>query len=304
MGTALTGLEIKDTYEGLVKTTDNGPLSGTAKYLSDGLGNDSALALSTTAVGIGTSAPIGKLEVAETTGALEVVFSNTDATASTTIFEDNNLGKGIRIQSYGSTASGTLLDGTINRAGSVVIRTNDSSYPVVFGGFANSSEQYYFGRTGFTLALNTTTNNVTIGASSGTARLQVKGSGTTSATTALLVQNSAGTAVLTVKDGGADKVVVMPSAQIGSLEIAGTAIAAGGGASISFPINRVFLGSGSAETSARLQVDSTTQGFLPPRMTTDQKNAIATPAEGLVVYDTTLAKLCVYTTAWETITSL
>lgn len=56
--------------------------------------------------------------------------------------------------------------------------------------------------------------------------------------------------------------------------------------------------------SARLQVDSTTQGFLPPRMTTTQKNAIASPAAGLVVYDTTLAKLCVYTTTWETITSL
>jgi hypothetical protein len=63
MGTALTGLEIKDTYDGLVKTTDNGPLSGTAKYLSDGLGNDSALALSTTAVGIGLNLPIIKLEV-------------------------------------------------------------------------------------------------------------------------------------------------------------------------------------------------------------------------------------------------
>jgi nitrogen fixation protein len=57
-------------------------------------------------------------------------------------------------------------------------------------------------------------------------------------------------------------------------------------------------------SSAQLQVDSTTRGFLPPRMTTTQKNAIATPAAGLVVYDTTLNKLCVRTaSAWETITS-
>ena len=61
---------------------------------------------------------------------------------------------------------------------------------------------------------------------------------------------------------------------------------------------------GSVNASAMLQADSTTKGFLPPRMTTTQKNAIATPAAGLVVYDTTLAKLCVYTTAWETITSI
>jgi|GWRWMinimDraft_6_1066014.scaffolds.fasta_scaffold02460_3 hypothetical protein len=58
-------------------------------------------------------------------------------------------------------------------------------------------------------------------------------------------------------------------------------------------------------TSAVLELQSTTRGFLPPRMTTTQKNAIATPAAGLVVYDTTLAKLCVRTaSAWETITSI
>ena len=58
------------------------------------------------------------------------------------------------------------------------------------------------------------------------------------------------------------------------------------------------------EASSLVTINSTTRGFLPPRMTTTQKNAIATPAAGLVVYDTTLAKLCVYTTAWETITSI
>ena len=57
--------------------------------------------------------------------------------------------------------------------------------------------------------------------------------------------------------------------------------------------------------SAVMEVTSTTQGFLPPRMTTTQKNAIASPAAGLVVYDTTLNKLCVRTAlAWEIITSL
>jgi hypothetical protein len=56
--------------------------------------------------------------------------------------------------------------------------------------------------------------------------------------------------------------------------------------------------------SAFLQIDSTTQGFLPPRMTTTQKNAISSPATGLMVFDTTLGKVCVYTgAAWETITS-
>jgi hypothetical protein len=55
--------------------------------------------------------------------------------------------------------------------------------------------------------------------------------------------------------------------------------------------------------TARLAVNSTTQGFLPPRMTTTEKNAIASPATGLVVFDTTLGKLCVFATTWQTITS-
>jgi len=58
------------------------------------------------------------------------------------------------------------------------------------------------------------------------------------------------------------------------------------------------------DTSAILQLDSSSRGFLPSRMTTAQKNAIVSPGEGLMVYDTTLHKLCIYTgTAWETITS-
>jgi hypothetical protein len=68
--------------------------------------------------------------------------------------------------------------------------------------------------------------------------------------------------------------------------------------------NKLSVGTPSA-ASAVMEITSTTQGFLPPRMTTTQKNAISSPATGLMVYDTTLNKLCVFTgTVWETITSL
>ena len=64
MGTTLTGTTIKTTYDSLIKVTDNGPLSGTAKYLSDGLGNDSVLALSTSRVTIGGTNPyVGLLTI-------------------------------------------------------------------------------------------------------------------------------------------------------------------------------------------------------------------------------------------------
>jgi hypothetical protein len=67
----------------------------------------------------------------------------------------------------------------------------------------------------------------------------------------------------------------------------------------------VGIGTTSPAASSKLDITSTTQGVLFPRMTTTQKNAIASPATGLVVFDTTLNKLCVRgASAWETITSI
>jgi hypothetical protein len=60
-----------------------------------------------------------------------------------------------------------------------------------------------------------------------------------------------------------------------------------------------------ANASAILDAQSTTKGVRFPNMTSTQKNAISSPAAGLVVFDTTLAKLCVYSgAAWQTITSI
>lgn len=62
---------------------------------------------------------------------------------------------------------------------------------------------------------------------------------------------------------------------------------------------------GTANANALLDVSSTTKAFMPPRMTTTQKNAIASPTAGMVVYDSTLNKLAVYTgAAWEAVVSV
>lgn len=77
----------------------------------------------------------------------------------------------------------------------------------------------------------------------------------------------------------------------GDLRLNSTAVCLGG----------TFL----VDASALVESQSTAKGWLPPRMTTTQKNAISSPAEGLIVYDTTLHKLCVRAAAaWETITSI
>ena len=70
-------------------------------------------------------------------------------------------------------------------------------------------------------------------------------------------------------------------------------------------LGNVGVGTSSPNASAILDAQSTTKGVRFPNMTTTQKNAVATPAAGLVVFDTTLAKLCVYSgAAWQTITSV
>ncbi len=57
---------------------------------------------------------------------------------------------------------------------------------------------------------------------------------------------------------------------------------------------RVGIGTTSPAASAVLDLTSTTQGFLPPRMTTTQRDAISSPATGLMIYDTTVNKVSVY----------
>jgi hypothetical protein len=49
----------------------------------------------------------------------------------------------------------------------------------------------------------------------------------------------------------------------------------------------VSAGNVAPHASAMLEVNSTEKGFLPPRMTTAQRDAIANPAQGLVIYNTT-----------------
>jgi hypothetical protein len=62
----------------------------------------------------------------------------------------------------------------------------------------------------------------------------------------------------------------------------------------------VGIGTSSPNASAQLDVSSTSKGFLPPRMTAMQRKAIASPANGLVVFDTDANQLYVYDgTVWQ-----
>lgn len=65
----------------------------------------------------------------------------------------------------------------------------------------------------------------------------------------------------------------------------------------------VGIGTNTPNASAQLDVTSTNKGLLIPRMTTVQRTAIASPANGLMVYDTNLNAFYFYNgTAWATVT--
>jgi len=67
---------------------------------------------------------------------------------------------------------------------------------------------------------------------------------------------------------------------------------------------QIGIGTTSPDSSSILDVTSTTQGLLAPRMTTIQRNAISTPAEGLLVYDIDLDSFYYYdidSTTWKKI---
>jgi hypothetical protein len=168
----LFNTKIKDTYQSLLKLEDNTILTTTTKNITDGLGNASPLYMSTTRVGIGTNAPISTLNVLGLStfiGASGNILGSTTANAAA--------------QFYQNGFNGVLAIGGYSNGGGEI-----QSYQ---GGGANAAGSMFLQRQA---------GNVLIGSASDTAKLSVKGSGSTSATTSFLVQNSSGTADLTVRD--------------------------------------------------------------------------------------------------------
>lgn len=54
---------------------------------------------------------------------------------------------------------------------------------------------------------------------------------------------------------------------------------------------QVGIGTIAPAPAAVLDLASTSMGFLPPRMTSDQRDAIPSPPEGLMIYNSTTKRL-------------
>lgn len=61
--------------------------------------------------------------------------------------------------------------------------------------------------------------------------------------------------------------------------------------------SQIGIGNSDPDPSSILDVRSNNKGMLAPRMTTAERNAIASPANGLLVYDTSLASFYYYSTS-------
>jgi hypothetical protein len=313
MGTSLFNTTPAATYPALIKVGDNTSIDGTLKTLSDGAGNDLPIQVSSTAtnftqnVGIGTTSTTARLRVitADTNGIAEF-FQNGNASSPLHLTRYTGL-VGINLNTAAGGSASPVPVGDNVQMSRITTNTyngtafaNSARIEVLTKGI-QSATNYGSVIRFLTTPENTTSMNevmsllsngdVQIGIGylvAGGARLGVKGSGSTSATTSLLVQNSSGTPALEVLDDS--RVKLGNSADF--------TVYSGAGITSRFSMN---VGSTSLSTSsAVLQVTSTTQGFLPPRMTTTQRTGIVLPAAGLIVYDTDTNKSYTYDgTAWQ-----
>jgi hypothetical protein len=261
-------------------------------------------------IGIGDNSPAARVDIkgsGTTASTNALLVQNNAGTSALTIKDDLSATFGGALTSSSSiTTTATVQGGNINAANILYIGNYQSSIKSNGSGIIqlqntaeNDFSRLQFGGTTSSfpsLKRNGTAIDVRLADDSNYALLNtgatfIKGSGTTSATTALLVQNSAGATALQVYDhldvrvfGG----LAFNNGNTFIINISNTLqISAINGATSDLHLNpnrQVNINntnSYTAQASAILQADSTTKGFLPPRMTTTQKNAIATPASGI-----------------------
>jgi hypothetical protein len=348
---------------GAIRTYQDGVnLSNAMSFIEDG------------SVGIGTNTPIGILHLKRTAATTRMVMDGDAGQSKIITYRTAGL------QRFGLYVNNTAESGS-NAGSDFAIRAYSDAGTLITTA----------------LFIKRSTGNVGINTITGTAKLQVVGSGSTSATTSLLVQNSAGNPMLTITDdrtttieGGTTSLVIRDNlgnnstfgngqfkcpqaitrqssglvtflgtnnnaiawnfdhnnsqqttstgvsminigggyttqqgAQFSSLSIQPTydlnantntnSIARGIYYNPTITNLRVakhygiqttsggaYINTATPDATAALQADSTTQGFLPPRMTNVQRAAITTPAIGLMVYCTDVVEgLYVYkSTGW------
>jgi hypothetical protein len=242
-----------NTYKGLLQVDDytNG-VDSTAKFISDGEGTPSALSVSTTKVGVGTASPSQELDV----------NGNVVATTLTT--------------------SGAVTAGSVSTSGAVgageyaLDQTGSSSSAVAIHAPATNELAI---RTNSTEAMRIDSNgNCGIGTTSPNAPLEIKGS---RPSIRLTDDDPTGQSVFEIVNNES-ALAIYDNTNIGLSNIlhinGGTGATAGN------------IGMGTVTPSAPLEVSSTRGGVIMPRLTTTERDAISSPTNGEMIYNTTTNK--------------
>ena len=187
-------------------------------------------------------------------------------------------------------ALGSTTVSVSTTVGSVSANANENGATITNGGVlnlapANASYPGIVSTTAQTIAgVKTFSNGIVANV---TGNLTGNASTATSATTATNVSG-----VVAIANGGT-------GTTNGSITGTGALTFAAGGSNQNISITpsgtgSVGIGTTSPNTKAALDVTSTTKGFLPPRLSSVQRNAITNPTVGLVIYNSTSNCLEVY----------
>jgi hypothetical protein len=299
------------TYKGLLQVGDyTDGVDSTVKAVLDGEGTASALAIGTTKVGVGTTSPSVELEVNGqilATGSIVGVSNGGSATgvgmyspASNQMGLCTNSTEAMRIDSSGKVGIGTASP-DFNL--SVVSDTDPAKIGIHgYGSFSDgtvAAQLYFVGKD-------------SDGGNRNLAHIQVRehdhtlGSGSMEFVTrisgiedARMTINEDGNVGIGTEDPGAkldiDGTLLFSTSSTSSawmLETGVDTLSIKEKTGNSFTSRVSFqdggnVGIGTVSPSAPLEVASTTGGVIMPRMTTTQMNAISSPTDGEMIYNTT-----------------
>jgi len=222
-------------------------------------------------VGIGTTAPKTRLNINTDSN------ENNSANSKISTYADSNSIYGIGFSHYSNYGlglfSGQALDGSpaimIENTGNVGIGTTT---PIDYVSTAKNIQ-----------IVGTTYSALTLGASDSSTNNKFWRNIIRSSTSGAAVYQ-----IQTIDDSGGTEITALQITRSGN-SVTQTVL----------PNGNVGIGTTTPNANAILDVTSTTKAFMPPRMTSTQKNAISSPTEGMAVWDLTTHTMSYYNgTAW------
>jgi len=187
----------------------------------------------------------------------------------------------------------------IGKDGNVVVAADISAATINGGVLSQSGTGLLIGTNAGANNTTATTGNVFLGYNAG----NPSGSITNTYNTAVGYNAGAG---FTLWNGAAHNLILGSSMGLPSITGSNQIVLGGNGINYftkftgnNYLLNTTGAAVTTATASAALEINGTTAGFLPPRLTATQRNAISTPAAGLMVYDTDSSRYMLYGSSWK-----